>query len=78
MPDGRCTQSPQAVFTIFALQDSNDVSHQTPPGIVRLTENRLIAALKEVPVSVLWVVVLACNGQDSLHNPADEIILHLD
>jgi hypothetical protein len=56
-----------------------DVSNQLSQVPIRLTENRLVAALKEVPyLFVLAVVVLAVAGQDSLHNPADEIILHLD
>lgn len=56
-----------------------DVSNQLAQIAIRLTENRLVPSLKEMAdLLVLSVMVLAIAGKHPLHDPADEIILHLD
>jgi hypothetical protein len=69
-----------------------NVSNQLAEIPIGLAENRLVAALKQVPLCsaphnleaniraqsfVLAVVVLAVGGEDSLHDPANRIVLQL-
>jgi len=56
-----------------------DVTHKLGQVAIRLAENRLVAALKNVAdLLVLAIVILAVAGQHSLHYAADWSVLHLD
>lgn len=56
-----------------------DVPNELAEILIRLTEDGLIAALKQVSdLLVLSVVELAVGGQHSLHDVTNGIALHLD
>lgn len=56
-----------------------NVSNQLAEITIRLAENRLVSALKNVPdLFVLAIVILAVARQHSLHDSADRIVLHFD
>jgi hypothetical protein len=47
--------------------------------LIALAEYRLVTPLEQVTrLSVLAIVILAISGQESLHDPADGVILPLD
>ena len=56
-----------------------DVTDQLAEILIRLTENRFVPSLQEMPdASMSTVIILAIAGQHAVHDPPDRVRLPFD